>query len=666
MIKVEELFIEPTATVLETLRKLDETGQRILFIAPEGQLKAVITDGDIRKFFLRGGTPDQTVDNAANYHPLSLPVSERGKARKMLQKHCIDALPILNKRGVITDIVFARGEDVDNRKRADIPVVMMAGGLGTRLYPYTKILPKPLIPVGEQPIAELIMDRFRDFGCHDFTMIVNYKRGMIKSYFGELEKDYTVNFADEDVFMGTGGGLCLLKGKMKSPFFFTNCDTLLDVDFGDIYEYHKAHGNLVTMVCAFKHYTVPYGVVELGEDGGIAAMREKPELDFLTNTGVYVVEPRVVEEMRDGEKIGFPDVIERYRAAGEKVGVYPISESSWMDMGQLEELEDAELKASLKDAGIGTAKKLALTAKECGADIVKYQTAVPELVVSKFAEKAEYQKQTTDAAESQLEMIRKLHFSFEGHKELKEYCDSIGIQYLSAPFDIPSVQFLGTLGLPLIKVPSGEITNLPYLEEVAKLHTPVLLSTGMSNLNEITDALGTLDDGGCPEVTVLHCNTQYPTPYEDANLTAMLELFDQFGLPVGLSDHTPGWECDVAAAVLGAQVIEKHFTLDKSLPGPDQKASLDPAEFKAMVDAVRHVEAALGDGHKHLTESEAPNKTVARKSIVAARAINAGEIFTTENLTTKRPGDGISPMRWYEVLGQAAKRDFAEDEKIEL
>ena len=179
MIKVEELFIEPTATVLETLRKLDETGQRILFIAPEGQLKAVITDGDIRKFFLRGGTPDQTVDNAANYHPLSLPVSERGKARKMLQKHCIDALPILNKRGVITDIVFARGEDVDNRKRADIPVVMMAGGLGTRLYPYTKILPKPLIPVGEQPIAELIMDRFRDFGCHDFTMIVNYKRGMI-------------------------------------------------------------------------------------------------------------------------------------------------------------------------------------------------------------------------------------------------------------------------------------------------------------------------------------------------------------------------------------------------------------------------------------------------------------------------------------------------------
>ena len=263
-------------------------------------------------------------------------------------------------------------------------------------------------------------------------------------------------------------------------------------------------------------------------------------------------------------------------------------------------------------------------------------------------------------------MIRKLHFSFEGHRELKEYCDEIGIQYLSAPFDIPSVRFLGTLGLPLIKIPSGEITNLPYLEEVAKLKTPVLLSTGMSTLNEITDALGILDDNGCPEATVLHCNTQYPTPYEDANLSAMLELFDQFGLPVGLSDHTPGWECDVAATVLGATVIEKHFTLDKSLPGPDQKASLDPAEFKAMVDAVRHVEAALGDGRKHVTASEAPNKPVARKSIVAARAIHAGEEFTADNLTTKRPGDGISPMRWYEVLGKTAKRDFAEDEKIEL
>ena len=344
MLKVEELFIAPDATIFDSMKKLDETGQRILFIAPEGKLQAVLTDGDLRKFLLRGGTLEDAVSHAANYHPKSLPVAERGRARSLMKEYGIDAVPILDRSGAITDIVFAHGLDIDNRKQAPIPVVMMAGGLGTRLYPYTKILPKPLIPVGEHPIAELIIDRFRDFGCRRVIMIVNYKKNMIKSYFGDLETDYTVEFADEEQFMGTGGGLFLLKGKVDSTFFFTNCDTLLDVDFGDVYAYHKRQGNLITMVCAFKHYTVPYGVVELGHDGGIAAMREKPELNFLTNTGVYVVEPRVVEEMHDGEKIGFPDVIERYRAAGEKVGVYPINESCWMDMGQMEELEKMRRK----------------------------------------------------------------------------------------------------------------------------------------------------------------------------------------------------------------------------------------------------------------------------------------------------------------------------------
>lgn len=315
---------------------------------------------------------------------------------------------------------------------------------------------------------------------------------------------------------------------------------------------------------------------------------------------------------------------------------------------------------------LALAKQMALVAKQCGADIVKFQTAVPELVVSKFADKADYQKKTTGSEESQLDMVRKLHFSFAAHRELKAYCDEIGIQYLSAPFDIPSVAFLGTLDLPVLKIPSGEITNLPYLEEVARQKTPVILSTGMSTVAEIDDALQILDNGGCPDVVLLHCNTQYPTPYKDANLTAMVDLFEQFGFPVGLSDHTPGWECDVAATVLGAQVIEKHFTLDKTMPGPDQAASLDPAELKAMVDAVRHTEAALGDGKKRVTASESPNKTVARKSIVAACAIAKGEVFTAQNLTTKRPGDGISPMRWYAVLGQTATRDYAEDEKIEL
>lgn len=312
------------------------------------------------------------------------------------------------------------------------------------------------------------------------------------------------------------------------------------------------------------------------------------------------------------------------------------------------------------------AKKMALVARECGADVVKYQTAVPELVISKFAQKAEYQKQTTGDGESQLEMVRRLHFSFEAHRELKEYCDSIGIQYLSAPFDIPSVKFLGTLDLPYIKVPSGEITNLPYLEEVGKLGLHVILSTGMSTLDEIESALDVLERSGARGATILHCNTEYPTPYEDANLSAMLELSEQFGLPVGLSDHTNGWECDVAAAAFGAACIEKHFTLDKTMDGPDHKASLEPAELAAMVKAVRNIEAAMGDGKKQVSRSEAKNKPIARKSIVAARPIQKGEVFTAENLTTKRPGDGISPMRWYEVLGTAAVRDFEEDEKIEL
>ena len=312
------------------------------------------------------------------------------------------------------------------------------------------------------------------------------------------------------------------------------------------------------------------------------------------------------------------------------------------------------------------AKQMALAAKNAGADVVKYQTAVPEQVVSKFAPKAEYQKAQTGDGESQLEMIRRLHFDFEGHRQLKEYCDSIGIQYLSAAFDLPSVAFLKELDLPFFKIPSGEITNLPYLEAVAAAKKPVVLSTGMSTLSEIEDALSVLEDGGCPGVTLLHCNTEYPTPYEDANLLAMLELAEQFGVPVGLSDHTPGWECDVAAAALGAVVIEKHFTLDKTLPGPDHKASLDVPELTAMIRAVRRTQKALGSGRKAVTASEARNKPIARKSIVAARAIQKGEVFTAENLTTKRPGDGVSPMRWHEVLGLEAKRDFAEDEPIEL
>ncbi|HJC73023.1 MAG TPA: N-acetylneuraminate synthase [Candidatus Ruthenibacterium merdavium] len=312
------------------------------------------------------------------------------------------------------------------------------------------------------------------------------------------------------------------------------------------------------------------------------------------------------------------------------------------------------------------AKEMALAAKKAGADIVKYQTAVPEQVVSRFAEKADYQKQQTGSEESQLEMIKKIHFGFEEHRQLKEYCDEIGIRYLSTPFDLDSIDFLATLDMSVWKIPSGEITNLPYLEKVAALKKPLILSTGMSMLSEIEDALAVLEENGCEDVTLLHCNTEYPTPMEDVNLLAMRDLEEQFALPVGFSDHTLGIEVDIAAAALGACVIEKHFTLDKTLEGPDHQASLEPDELEAMVRAIRNIEKALGTGEKHVTPSEAKNRPIARKSIVAKRAIKKGEVFTAENLTTKRPGDGISPMRWYDVLGKEASRDFAEDEKISL
>lgn len=338
--KLDELLIAEDKTVLDAMRRLDETGHRILFVAPEGKLAAVVTDSDVRRHILRGGTLDAPVREMANYNPKWIPVGQRASARRLLLKYSIDALPVLDKQGVISDVIFEGDLNVDTHKKTDLPVVIMAGGLGTRLYPYTKILPKPLIPVGELPITEHIINRFKSFGCRDFTLVVNYKKNMIKSYFNDLEKDYAVRYADEEQPLGTGGGLALLRGKINSTFFLTNCDVLIDADFGDICDFHKRSGNLITVVCAFKHLTIPYGVIELGDEGEIKKVTEKPQMNFLTNTGVYVVEPRVIEELEDGVAIGFPDIMEKYRNAGEKIGVYPVSENSWMDMGQLEELEN--------------------------------------------------------------------------------------------------------------------------------------------------------------------------------------------------------------------------------------------------------------------------------------------------------------------------------------
>ena len=312
------------------------------------------------------------------------------------------------------------------------------------------------------------------------------------------------------------------------------------------------------------------------------------------------------------------------------------------------------------------AKQLIDAAAAAGADAVKFQTFIPEKVMSVYAKKAEYQAAATGGDESQIEMIRKLWLPYEDFERLAAYCVQKGITFLSTPFDIPSLRFLMTLGLPLIKIPSGEITNLPLLLAAAETGKPVILSTGMSELDEIAFARDTLLQNGCPEVTLLHCNTEYPTPFEDANLRAMHALRERFGGRVGYSDHTLGIAAPLAAAALGAEVIEKHFTLDCSMEGPDHAASLEPDALAAMVQGVREVELALGSGIKTASESEKKNMDIARKSIVAARDIRKGETLTEDNLDVKRPGNGVSPTRWFEVLGTVAVRDFAADELIEL
>jgi len=307
-------------------------------------------------------------------------------------------------------------------------------------------------------------------------------------------------------------------------------------------------------------------------------------------------------------------------------------------------------------------------AADCGVDYVKFQTAVPELVISTFAPKAEYQKATDGDSRSQLEMCKAIHLPLSAYATLKEECKKAGVGFMSTPFDLVSVDLLARLGQDFMKVPSGEITNLPYLRAVARAGQKVILSTGMSTMPEIAAAIDILTSGTLTrdDIIVLHCNTEYPTPMADVNLLAMKEIERVLGVTVGYSDHTRGIEVPIAAIALGARVIEKHFTLDRSLPGPDHKASLIPDELRDMVSAIRNVERALGSSHKQVSPSELKNMTVARKSIVAARDIKKGELFAEDNLTVKRPGNGISPMRWDEVLGHAAPRDFITDELISL
>ncbi|MCR4817545.1 MAG: N-acetylneuraminate synthase [Fretibacterium sp.] len=314
---------------------------------------------------------------------------------------------------------------------------------------------------------------------------------------------------------------------------------------------------------------------------------------------------------------------------------------------------------------VNTARRLVDVARAAGANCVKFQTFRAKNLASCGAGRAAYQKVTVGEG-SQQDMLRRLELSYKEFAELKEYCVQAGIQFLSTPFDLESIDFLISMDMPFWKIPSGEITNLPYLLRIARTGKPVVLSTGMSTLEEVSAAMEVLKKDGSGPVTLLHCNTEYPTPMKDVNLRAMLTLRDTFHCEVGYSDHTLGIDIPIAAAALGAIIIEKHFTLDRNMEGPDHKASLEPEGLTAMVRGIRNVELALGTGVKEPSESEEKNIAIARKSIVALRNIRKGEVFTGENITVKRPGNGVSPMRWFEVLGTQAVRDFQEDELISL
>ena len=311
------------------------------------------------------------------------------------------------------------------------------------------------------------------------------------------------------------------------------------------------------------------------------------------------------------------------------------------------------------------ARELVNEAAKAGVDAVKFQTFKAENIVCKNAAKAEYQKEATDAEQSQLEMLKKLELTEEMHRELVVYCKEKGVLFLSTPFDVDSVDYLSGIGMEIMKIPSGEITNYPYLKRIAQTGKKVILSTGMSGMDEVKATIAVLREYGSKDISVLHCNTEYPTPFSDVNLKAMLTLRDELGVEVGYSDHTLGIEIPIAAVAMGAQIIEKHFTLDKSMEGPDHRASLEPQELREMVRAIRNVEMAIGTGDKQPSKSEQKNIAIARKSIVAKRRIEKGQIFTEENLTTKRPGTGISPMKWNEVIGTVAARSYEEDELIE-
>ena len=341
-------IIEKSVSLLEALKVLNESGKRIVFLVENGILRGSLTYGDVSRWILKGNSLDAPSFEAATLNPVSVNMNSQNTIDSIFAKNNVNALPIVDSDNVLQDIVF-KDEEKNKFNQIDLPVVIMAGGKGSRLYPYTKILPKPLIPIGEIPISEHIVNRFCMNGCDEFFFIVNYKKNMIKAYFNEIEHSYSVKFIDEETPLGTGGGLKLMEGMISSTFIFTNCDSFIDEDYSKIYECHKNKGNKVTMICSNQKYEIPYGVIEDNPDGGLVSMKEKPKLSYLVNTGTYIVEPEVISMINLNENIGFPDVIQRVKNAGQKVGVYIVDGLKWLDMGQMDTMEEMKKRLNILD-----------------------------------------------------------------------------------------------------------------------------------------------------------------------------------------------------------------------------------------------------------------------------------------------------------------------------
>lgn len=339
---IEEIFINQHMIIREAIKRLDITAKKILLVVEEKKLIGTVTDGDIRRWILKNGDLNFEVQNIMNKEPRYLNLNEKYLAKKIMMENSIESIPIVGANKEVLDIVFWNDElEVGINKYKDIstPVVIMAGGKGTRLYPYTKILPKPLIPIGDYSITERIINRFTNFGCHEFHLTVNYKKNMIKAYFDELEKKYEISYVEEEQFLGTGGSLYLLTGKINETFFVSNCDVLVEANYLDILKYHKDNRNLITMVTSLKNYTIPYGIVKLGDSGQVIGTSEKPEYDYLVNTGFYVLEPETLKDVPQNTFFHITDLINKYIDEGKKVGTYPITEKSWLDMGEFKEMD---------------------------------------------------------------------------------------------------------------------------------------------------------------------------------------------------------------------------------------------------------------------------------------------------------------------------------------